>query len=372
MVVTDRLLARLRSPALFALVFQGIMGLVQVEAFVSLQGEAYLAFSAAYLLGTVLSILLVLNFENMILAGRWTTAVRRYLAAVWVVGLAAALAAVATRAQVPSFVTFCCFGVCFRMFLAWANHARPAPPSLIAAGGLVLAACLFADLAAVMLVAMLAFPLAAWGAQGPALGADDGVVSITRQSLLAFGKYLPHTISGLTIGYLDRYVALQVVGGVDAETYLRTVQVCSWAAFLAYPLVFHARSQVLRAGELRSGSAARIVGLVAATIGLALAIIVAVAHGAGRLPVVTPWGLAIVFTAIVCSQCYQVASSLNFVRERFGAINRFTMTSAAAVLLLAFTMVPAWRTAEALALVLLSGWLLQFGLTVTQLQRHRR
>jgi hypothetical protein len=372
MPVKHRLLTRLRSPALFALVFQGIMGLVQVEAFVSLQGEVYLAFSAAYLLGTVLSLLLVLNFENMILGGRWTTNVRRYFAAVWVVGLGAALAAVATRAQVPSFVAFCCFGVCFRMFLAWANHAQPAPPSLVAAGGLVLASCLLADLGIVMLSAMLAFPLATWGARAPAAGPDDGLLTITRQSLLAFAKYLPHTLSGLAVGYVDRYVALQVVGGVDAETYLRTVQVCSWAAFLAYPVVFHARAQVLRAGELRIAGATRIVGLVATIIGVAVVFIVALAHGTGRLPVLAPWAVAIVFAAIVCSQGYQVASSLNFVGERFGAINRITLASAATVLLLAFTIVPIWRSAEALALVLLSGWLVQFTLTVIQLQRRRR
>ncbi len=367
----ERLLSLLHARALFALVFQGINGLIQVEAFFPLRGADYLSFSAAYLLGTVLSLLLVLNFENVLLAGRWTAAVRRYAVAVWAVGLAAVLVAVLTQALVPSFVAFCCFGVCSRLFLAWANQARPAPAGLVAAGGLVLAACLLGDLSQVMLAALLAFPLAAWRAQGPALGPDAGLLPVARDSLIAFAKYLPHTLSGLVVGYVDRYVALNTVGGSDAETYLRTVQVCSWAAFVAYPVVFQARSRVLQAGSLQMGTALRTLGMLAATIGVAAALILAVSHASGRMPVLSPWTLALVFLAIVCSQSYQVASSLNFVGERFGTINRITLASAALVLLLAFVLVPAWKTAEALALVLFSGWCVQITATVAVLRRPR-
>jgi hypothetical protein len=356
---------------MFALVFQGINGLIQVEAFFSLRGADYLAFSAAYLLGTVLSLLLVLNFENLILAGRWSPAVQRYAAAIWTVGLAAALLAVLGQELVPSFVAFCSLGVCFRIFLAWANHARPAPGSLFAAGTLVLASSLAGGLAQVTLAALLAFTLAAWRAQGPVLGKDDGIVAVGKDSLLAFVKYLPHTLSGLVVGYVDRYVALNIVGGSAAEVYLRTVQVCSWAAFVAYPVVFQARGRVLQAGSLRACMALRILGLVAATIAAATAAILAVSYFSGRLPVLLPWVVGMVFMAIVCSQAYQVASSLNFVGERFSTINRITLGSAALVLLLAFGLVPAWKTAEALALVLLSGWCVQFGMTVAVLRRQR-
>lgn len=368
----DRLLSLLHARALFALVFQGINGLIQVEAFFSLRGADYLAFSAAYLLGTVLSLLLVLNFENVVLAGRWTTGVRRYALAAWAVGVAAALVAVVTRAPVPSFVAFCCFGICLRLFLAWANHARPAPPGLVAGGLLVLAACLAGDLSAAMLAAMLAFPLAAWRVEGLVLGRDDGLWQVIRASFLSFAQYLPHTVSGLVVGYVDRYVALNTVGGHEAETYLRTVQVCSWAAFVAYPVVFQARSRVLQAGTLQVGAALRTLGLVAAAMALAVAVILAVSHTTGRMPTLSPWVVLTVFLAIVCSQSYQVASSLNFVGERFATINRITLASAALVLVLAFGLVPAWRTAEALAVVLCSGWCLQFGLTVAVLRRQRR
>ena len=357
---------------MFALVFQGINGLIQVEAFFALHGPEYLSFSAAYLLGTVLSMLFVMNFENSILAGRWTATVRRYFIAVWLLGLLAAGTALAWRVAVPSFLVFCCFGICSRIFLAWANHARPAATSLLLAAMLVLLASLVSSLAMVMLAAMLAFPLAAWRATGPELAADGGSIPVLRDSLLAFTKYLPHTLSGLAIGYVDRFVALNIVGGAEAELYLRTVQVCSWAAFVAYPVVFQARARVLQQGSLTLASALRTAAFLAGVMIIAGALIVTVAHLTGRMPVLSPFVLTTVFLAIIFSQCYQVASSLNFVNDRFGTVNRITLSSAALVLLLAFTLVPAWKAADALALVLLSGWLLQFSLTAAFLYRQQR
>jgi hypothetical protein len=363
-----RLRNGLRARALFALVMQGINGLIQVSAFFSLQGHAYLDFSAAYLLGTVLSLLLVLNFENTLLAGRWTVSLRRWAGGVWCIGTAGAAWAVAMGSAVPSFIVFCAFGVCFRLFMAWANRARPDPLPLALAGTLVLAACIVGRVSLVMLVAMLAFPLAAWRADGPALSPDDGIGTLLATSARAFARYLPHTVSGLVIGYVDRYVALNLVGGTPAETYLRTVQVVSWASFLAYPVVFHARSGVLREGRISTARAVKLVGQVASAIAVSMVVILAVATH--RIPMLAPMVLATVFAAIVCSQCYQVASSLSFVSERFGIINRITLASATAVLLLAFTMVPAWPSAQALALILLTGWSIQITLTLLHLRRH--
>lgn len=365
-----RLQSLLRSRVLFALVMQGINGLIQVQAFFSLRGPNYLAFSSAYLLGTLLSLGLVLNFENVVLAGRWTTSVRRYGLALWWVGLAAALAAVIGHAQVPSFVSFCAFGVCFRLFMAWANQARPAPLSLTLAGGLVLLTCLLGNLSQVMLAAMLAFPLAAWRAQGPQAGGDGGLATVLHDSLRAFIRYLPHTLSGMVIGYLDRYVALNIVGGTAAETYLRTVQVGSWAAFLAYPVVFQVRGQVLQAGRLQAATAWRAASLVAASMALAVAALLAMAVATGRMPALSVGVVATVFAALVCSQCYQIASSLNFVGERFGIINRITLASASTVLLLAAALLPFWRTAEVLSLLLFSGWFTQLWLTLLNLRRQ--
>ncbi len=370
LALKDKLRALLGASAMFALVFQGINGLIQVEAFFTLRGAEYLAFSSAYLAGTVVSLLVVLNFENLILAGQWTRSVRGYFAGSWLLGLSASVASWALHSTVPSFVAFCCFGVCSRLLFAWANQARPAPAGPLCAGGAVLASCLLGDLNLVMVVAMLAFPVAVWRAQGPAPLADSGFWAVLRYSASAFARYLPHTLSGLAIGYLDRFVALNIVGGTAAEGYLRTVQVCSWAAFLAYPVVFQARSRVLQAGRLEAPLLGRSVSLLSAAIVGATTIILMVAWISHRMPPLSAPVLALVLLAIVCSQSYQVVSTLNFVGNRFGTVNRITLSSAAVVVVLAFTVVPIWKTAEALSLVLFAGWFVQLGLTTAVLRRY--
>lgn len=370
LVLKVKLLTVLGSSAMFALVFQGINGLIQVEAFFFLRGVDYLAFSAAYLTGTVLSLLAALNFENQILAGKGTRSVRAYFVASWFMGLSASLASWALNYTVPSFVAFCCFGLCSRLFLAWANQARPSTCGLLCAGASVLASCLLGDLNLVMVVAMLAFPLAGWRAQGPAVPADGGFWVILRSSGHAFLRYLPHTLCGLAIGYMDRFMALNIVGGLVSEGYLRTVQVCSWAAFLSYPVVFHARSRVLQAGHLKGGQAVRSILLLAAVISSCTALILMVAWFSHRMPPISAPVLVLVLLATVCSQSYQVVSTLNFVSSRFGTINRITLSSAVVALILALTLVPAWSSAEALAIVLFAGWFVQLSLTTAVLCRR--
>lgn len=367
--VNARLSALLHSRALFALVFQGINGLIQVSAFFGLQGQPYLDFSAAFLLGTVLSLLCTLNFENTVLAGTYTRSLRTYFVGFWLLGVASAAWAVVDASLVPSFVVFCAWGVCFRLFMAWANHARPVPTGLLACAALVLVACLRGQLAEVMLAAMLAFPIAAWRTHGPVVGDDRGLTSALRDSAAAFARYLPHTLCGLALGYLDRYVALTVVGGTDAETYLRTVQVCAWAAFLIYPVVFQSRNRVLHAGRLESQMTVRVIGIVALAMAAATATILLVMQQLGRLPHLVPSVIALTAAALVCSQTYQIISTLNFVDQRFAAINRITLTSALVMVSLALLLVPALRSAQSLAVVLLSGWLIQLVLTVRTLRR---
>jgi hypothetical protein len=70
----------------------------------------------------------------------------------------------------------------------------------------------------------------------------------------------------------------------------------------------------------------------------------------------------------MCSQGYQVVSTLNFVGDRFGTVNLVTLSSAAVVVLVAFTVVPIWKTAEALAIVLFAGWFVQLCLTTAVLR----
>ena len=371
--VKEKLLALFGSSAIFALVLQAINGLIQVKAFVALSGADYLSFSAAYLAGSMLAILVALNFENMILGGRWTRSVRHYLAATWLLGMVAALIIWGLRG-VESFtalsaVAFCSLNVCSRLFLAWASQARPSSFGPGLAGALVLVSCLLGDLSIVLISALMAFPLVAWRARGPEAQAGTGLRQVLATSTAEFRGYLPHTLSGLAIGYLDRFVALVIVGGVEAESYLRTVQICSWAAFVAYPVVFYSRSRVLKSGKLDVSNVSKSIFLLAAVIAAAVMMILLLSWLTDRMSSVSIFALVLVFLAIVCSQSYQVVSSLNFVNNRFNTVNRITLCSAAVVVALAFTLVPVWKSSEAMATVLLSGWLVQLILTISELRR---
>lgn len=368
-----RALDILHSNAMFALVLQGISGLIQVKAFVALSGADYLSFSAAYLAGSMLAILVALNFENMILGGRWTRSVRHYLAATWLLGMVAALIIWGLRGAAPftalSAVAFCSLNVCSRLFLAWASQARPSSFGPGLAGALVLVSCLLGDLSLVLIAALMAFPLIAWRAQGPEAQAGTGLRQVLATSTTEFLGYLPHTLSGLAIGYLDRFVALSIVGGVQAESYLRTVQICSWAAFVAYPVVFYSRSRVLKSGKLDVSTVFKSIFLLAAVIAATVLVILLLSWLTDRMSSVSFFALFLVFLAIVCSQSYQVVSPLNFVNNRFNTVNRITLCSAALVVVLAFTLVPTWKSSEAMATVLLSGWLVQLILTISVLRR---
>jgi hypothetical protein len=364
----------LHSNAMFALVFQGISGLIQLKAFIAFSGADYLAFSAAYLAGSMLAILVALNFENMILGGRWTRSVRNYVTAIWLLGMIAALITWRMSGTGPhmalSVVVFCSLNVCSRIFLAWASHARPSTfgPSIAAA--FVVAICLLGDFSLVLIAALIAFPLVAWRAQGPLAQDGVGLRQVLVTSTAEFLGYLPHTLSGLAIGYLDRFVALSIVGGVEAEGYLRTVQIFSWAAFVAYPVVFYSRSRVLKSEKLNASALFRSVFLLAAVIAAAVLMILIVFWLTGRMTSFSFFALVLVFLAIVCSQSYQMVSPLNFINNRFNTVNRISLSSAAVVTALALTLVPTWRTSEAMSLVLLSGWSVQLVLTVSALQRR--
>jgi hypothetical protein len=321
----------------------------------------------------MLAILVALNFENMILGGRWTRSVRQYLAATWLLGVIAALVTWRMGGAVPftaiSVVAFCSLNVCSRLFLAWASHARPSTFGPGLSGAFVLVSCLLGDLSLVLVAALMAFPLVAWRAPGPAAQACTGFRQVLVKSAAEFLGYLPHTLSGLAIGYLDRFVAISIVGGVEAEGYLRTVQIFSWACFVAYPVVFYLRSRVLNVGKLDASTTSKSIFLLAAAIAGTGLMILLLSYLTDRMPSVSFIALVFVFLAFVCSQSYQVVSPLNFINNRFNTVNRITLASAAVTVALALTLVPTWKSSEAMATVLLSGWLVQLVLTISVLRR---
>lgn len=358
-----------RSSSLYALVFQGIGGLIQVTAFLFFHGHEYLEFSRAFLEGTILSIILVLNFENIILGGQYSVSISKYFLFFWALGISTIAAVMILGSSVANFVVFCCWGVCCRIFLAWAATQPGKPFRLFLSALLVIPACLAGNLNGVMALGLLAMPLAAPSILLVSQRTDRGVRAEIWRSAGAFFRYLPHTASGLLLGYFDRYMALNVVGGMAAELYLRTVQICSWAAFICYPIVFAFRNRALRQGEQSLRNAFSMLLVLSAGLAASIGAILMVLRLIGRAPAVSAVLLSLCFLATVFSQFYQIASILNFVREKFSSINRITLLSGSVSLAIGFLIVKNYQSAIALAAMLLAGWFTQVVLTLHSLRK---
>lgn len=359
-----------RSPALFALVFQGINGLIQVSAFFFLHGQNYLDLSESLLFGTVLSLVCTFNFENIILRGSFSNSIYLYFIVFWLVGLLGAVFGILQGKLFPYFFVFCCWGVCVRIFLAWAVTARPSLLRLALAALLVGGVCLIGNLNFVIISCFVALPLAALPKSGIESAADSGLWRTIYASFSDFTKYLPHTISGLVIGYLDRYVAINVVGGAGGETYLRIVQVCSWAAFLSYPVIFWLRNDLIKVNSLSCRRGCFLFMVVLCVMLAAVCVILVIMFLLSKVPITTLYPFLIVFTAIVFSQYYQVVSSLNFVQEQFSVINIITLLSGIVSITLAYFLIPLYPTTLSLAIMFLMGWLVQSSLTILSLIRR--
>lgn len=355
-----RLLEKLsRLPVLFALCLQGFAGLIQVTAFVRLHGSDYLDFSQAFLIGNVIAMLAVLNFENALLAGRFSRSVLGYFVGLWSIGFASLAFTLLRGGEIPSVVAFASWGVCLRLFLAWASGNTPRLAPILVAGASGVGAALSGNPALVMLVGMLAMALIGGMGGGLRAPADQGLGPVALGSARAYLRYLPHTIAGLAVGYLDRFVALGVVGGAPAEAYLRTVQVCAWGAFLCFPVVFELRSRALAAGAVTPIRAGAILGMLSGILALAVALILGALAVTGESFALDPWVLLAVFAGIALSQYYQVISTLNFVGDRFSTINRITLASAAIVLVAGLPLVFTAPGGLSLALMFLAGWVVQ-------------
>lgn len=365
----DKAVGVWNSSALYALVFQGVGGLIQVMAFLLLHGKDYLGFSRAFLEGTVLSTFLVLNFENTILGGKFSASVSKYFVFFWMLGMAAVVIGAVLGEKIPNFLVFCCWGVCCRIFLSWAASRPTAPARLFSAGLLVIVACVASDLNCVMAVSLLAMSIA-----GPEIfrigrSMDGALLVEIRCSAAAFVRYLPHTVSGLMLGYFDRYLALNVVGGSQAELYLRTVQICSWAAFTCYPIVFAFRNRILASGEQSLRNAFSTLLILSAVMAASIGMILIVLSFFEQAPAMSAFLLLFCFLATIFSQFYQVASILNFVREKFLAINRITLLSGCVSLAIGVWGVMRYQTAITLAVMFMAGWFTQVVLTVYSLKK---
>ncbi len=353
-----------RSSTFFALLFQGIGGLIQVTAFVFLQGEAYLQFSSAFLVGIVLSIFFALNFENIILGGRFSPSINRYFIFFWLLGLAAVVVGKMVGATSPHFIVYCCWGVCSRILLAWAADKPAEFVRIFLIGVFVAAICWSGDLHYLMGASLLAIPLSAPSILFVPKSPDAGIRAEVLGSFRAFSHYFPHTVSGLMIGYFDRFMALNVVGGAAAEAYLRTIQICSWAAFVCYPLVFSFRNSIVAERRFSRRRGLTIFLSLCGVMISAIVIILFFLHELQRVPATTPLVVALCLSAIVLSQFYQVTSILNFIGERFSVINRITLISGGFSLAFGLLLVMHNPSASSLATMFLAGWVSQVSLTL--------
>ncbi len=135
-------------------------------------------------------------------------------------------------------------------------------------------------------------------------------------------------------------------------------------------MVFQTRNDLLHTRRPAPGTLLRGGAAIAVSLALSLAAVLAVLSWVDKAPEAGMAVLALVYGALLCSQGYQVVSTLNFVEQRFTTINRITLLSAATVLALGFAFVPMLRSAESLASLLLAGWLVQIVLTLWFLARR--
>lgn len=360
--------ALVASPIIFVFFSQFLLGVLQLKAFFFYTGGEYLAFSSAYLSGSILAILLSLNAENEILGGNWSSAFRKYLNASWMLGTLAVGATIFTNGLIPNFFAFAFLQVCIRIFVAWANSAAPAPAILIMAGTAVCVAACLLTMPWLILVIFAALAVA------KASGSGSDVIPVAREahalylSFRAFLAYLPHTLSGIVIGNFDRFLALSFVGGQSAELYLRTLQICAWATFMVYPILFFIRRQIISRQHLRGfNEAARVLSIFLILI-ISVFCIIAYLISYTKSPIELNYILIfLLLLATACSQSYQSISILIFIRKQFSVINRITLTSSVVGAATSVTLVWFYSSPVSLAAGLLAGWAAQFAMTARAL-----
>lgn len=366
-----RLRAITSSPLLCFLCVQGSAGVIQLAAFFHLEGRSYLNFSASFVTGTIIGSVLSLNLEADILAGRARASAVRYLAFVWLIGLAGLARDYLIGQPAPGLIFFACWALCLRLYLALSAGCRWSPWGPCVAGLAVVSAFALGSIFLVSLVALLGFPIMTMSARDWRVDKHARMAADILTSVRDFSRFLPHTISGFIFGYLDRYAALHFLSPDSGESYLRNLQICAWASFLAYPFLYQARASFAREGKILAGALASRVGLLAALLAVSVSAIATAMVVAGKGDHLSLSILIFVFAATMMSQVYQMVSILNFVHKRFATVNMITIISAASTVAVAAVVLSLARRPEAVALVLLWGWSLQALMTVAII-RHRQ
>ena len=361
---------KLESSLWFAFLIQGLSGVVQIKGYIALRGLDYLNYQSAFTNGAVAAMFIVLNLENLILGGHAARSAVLICRGYQVVGMVSCVFDAIAGSAVPNPLSFCCWFASTRLCLALGAR-QPANFGLVCTLGLLVAAgSLFFTLPWLLFGAFVATLIAGWSTQLRLLALQDqGVRDVIKLSAFSFTRFLPHTVAGLFIGFLDRYLALYFVDGQVGEQYLRALQLCGMSAFLIYPFVYHERNKLLKAST--SVDFIYLAGLALKTLAalaLAMAIVVSGMRAAGSLADINVL-LLVTLLGIVCAQLYQVLAPVNFVKERFNLMNAITVGSAISAIVIAWILLSVSRSGLAIAAVLIAAWLCQVTATAWSLVR---
>jgi hypothetical protein len=363
----------LESSFWLALLIQGINGLVLLNAYVTLHGESYLQYNKSFIYGSITATFLIMNLENLILSGITGRSAAILYMGVLGVGICSLIYENLLNFTTPGILSFCCWYLCLRIHLAMVINRRINFLQIFLFGIIAIVSFFFLTLPKLLLLGFILLAILGYGTildnwKKP----DLGLVKTIKKSIFTYMKYLFHTLSGISLAYLDRNLALQFLDKSASEQYLRAVQLCLMAAFLFYPYVYNARNKIL--SNERAVTAQNIlfnffVNFI--VIGLLLLLLSKVmprtsVGGAYNIPI-----LLLILAAVSFSQLYQIISPVIFVKEKFAIINRITGFSAVTSVLVAVGALWVSRSGFSLAVVYLSGWMMQaLGTSRFLLRRH--
>jgi hypothetical protein len=368
----SRLEKLIRSPIAFVFFSQFLLGIIQVKAFFSYSGEDYLDFSFSYLIGSVGAIILSLNTENEILAGVWNSALKKYFTILVSGGVLISMYAMSVGQIVPHFLAFTFLQVSIRIFVAWANSAKPFPIALAIGGVAVMVTAVFLSLNSLIIVIFGALAIAKKSGAGVPASRIEQEGRFLFKSFQAFLAYIPHTLSGIVIGNIDRFLALNYVNGNVAETYLRTLQMLSWSTFVMFPIVFAMRRRIIEIGQIaKYREAVSVFSIIIILLSFNFFSIYFLINLYNFDIQIHNESILLLLVAISFSQSYQVLSIILFIGKEYSKINKITVLSSIFGAIVSIGLVWAYESALALAIGLLVGWGMQFGLTVRELMRYQ-
>lgn len=351
---------------LLALLIQGVGGCIQLKAYISTVGVTYLQYQANFTIGAIVATVIGLNTANLILAGKFTRSSLKMFFILSLVGFIDSISSMIYRSDdVPGYIAFTCWFLTSRLLLSMGKLTN-VPSFICITLGLSFIVLFLSPIKLNLLLGsgFLVLVLASAAMFRSFLEHDDGILSLLKESAISYAKYAPHTVMGICIGYLDRGLALNTLSPIDAEYYLRAVQLCSMAAFVIYPIIIVSRNTLLGIRlRITPVHLSYVLIVIAAFLSIALGLVIYGFHYTGHVASLDSSLLVALFFWILLSQYYQSVSPLNFVNEQYQGINLTTCASMFVAIVGSAFYFMFFRHALSLALVTLCTWFTQSFLT---------